>query len=222
MVLEEAITLLTLPPHPRPGLPPCPSKRLQLSVHFCFTIRLGITGVSGWPLGKLCGLTGTLCASQVLAVLADGCLSRHKDSGADVAGASDALLGRLIDEFIASSGADSEHALSLGLVSRVLVGQLLFGRPLPGKARALFASPVLALHTGPVSAVEGAAAVAAAMYAHANGLLDTLEGWHGPWGSDPFVGLEREAVFCKESTGTFLLHSIAVHGFGDGNSSRWG
>jgi hypothetical protein len=139
-----------------------------------------------------------------------------------MAGASDTLLGGLIDELVSSPGADGEHALSLGLVGSLLVGQLFLGRLLLGEARALFASPVLALHTGPVGAVKGAAAVAAAMYAHANGLLDTLEGRHGAWGRDPFVGFQREAVLCKESTGTFLLHSIAVHGFGSGNRSRWG
>lgn len=158
----------------------------------------------------------------MLAVLANGCLGGHKDGGTDVAGASDALLGGLIDEFISSSGADGEHALSLGVVSSVLVSQLVLGRLLSRETRTLLAAPVLALHTDPIGAVEGAAAVAAAMYTHANGLLDTLESRHGAWGSDPFVGFQSETVFCKESTGTFLLHSIAVQGFGSGNSSRWG
>jgi len=220
MVLEEAVALVTLPPHPRPGLPPCPPKRLKLPIHFRFTVRLGIAGVSGRPFGQLCGFTRTLCASQMLAVVTDGCLGGHKDGGADVAGTSDALLGGLIDEFVSSSGADGQHAFSPGLVASVLVGQLVLGRLLSREARTLLAAPVLALDTGPVGAIESAASVAAAMYAHADGLLDTLEGRHGSWGSDPFMGFQSEAVLCEEGTGTFLLHSIAVQGFGNG--SRWG
>lgn len=176
MILKETIALLALPSHPCPRLPPCPSERLELLVHLSLTVRLGISRIACRPFGELCGFTGTAGAAQMLAVLADGGCSGDKERGALVAGASDALSGRLVDEFVAGAGADGQHALALGRLIGVLVGLLLLGRLLLGVARALFAAAVLALHTGAVGAVEGAAAVAAAVDTHANGLLDALDG----------------------------------------------
>lgn len=213
MILEEAVALFTLPANPSSWFPPCAPKRLELPIDLCFAVCFGVAGVSGGPFGEFCGLAGTLCASGVMAVLADDGFGRDEDGGALVAGASDALLGRLVDEFVSSAGADGKHALSLWLVGGVLFGLLLLGRLLLGKARALLAAPVLALDTGPVGAIEGAAAVAGAVDTHANGLLDTLQRGHGARGGDPLMRLESEAILCKESAGTLLLHGVAVQGF---------
>jgi hypothetical protein len=214
VILEETATLLTLPTHPSSRFPPCSSKSFELAVNFCLAVGLSITRISGGPFGKLCGLASTSGASYMLAVLADGCLSGDEDGVALVAGAPDALLGGLIDEFVSGTGTDGEHALSLWLVGAFLFGLLLLGRLLLGIARTFLAASVLALDTGPVCTVEGAAAVAAAMDTHTDGLLDTLEGRQGVRGGDPFMGFQSEAVLCKEGTGTLLLHSVAVHGLG--------
>lgn len=151
--------------------------------------------------------------------MADDGLGRDEDSGALVAGAPDALLGGLVDKFVSSAGADGEHALSLWLVGGILFGLLLLGRLLLGEARALLAAPVLALDTGPVGAIEGAAAVAGAVDTHANGLLDTLQGGHGARGGDPLMRLKSEAILCKESAGTLLLHGVAVQGLCSGSGA---
>lgn len=213
MILEETVALFALPANPGSWFPPCAPKCLELPVDLCFAVCFGVAGVSGGPFGEFCRLAGALCASGVVAVLADDSLGRNEDGGALVAGAPDALLGRLVNKFVSSAGADGEHALSLWLVGGVLFGLLLLGRLLLGKAGALLAAPVLALDTGPVGAIEGAAAVAGAVDTHANGLLDTLQRRHGAWGGDPFMRLEGEAILCKESAGTLLLHSVAVQGF---------
>lgn len=222
MILEETVALFTLPANPGSGFSPCAPKRLELPVDLCFAVCLGVAGVSGGPFGELCGLAGARCASGMVAVLTDDCLGGNKDGGALVAGAPDALLGRLVDEFVSSAGADAEHALSLWLVGGVLFGLLLLGRLLLGKARALLAAPVLALDTGPVGAIEGAAAVAGAVDTHANGLLDTLQRRHGARCGNPLMRLEGEAILCKESAGTLLLHGVAVQGLcGGGGAVGW-
>lgn len=101
-----------------------------------------------------------------------------------------ARLGRQSEEFLLFLDSSSRHApLSFFLFLLSLSQLFLGGGAALGVARAFFAALVLALDTDLVGAVLGAAVVAGAVYAHANGSLHTLcvDGSCGH--GNPFMGL---------------------------------
>lgn len=213
------MTLLTLPPYSCSRLSPGPPERVTLLFHLFITIRLDITGIACRPLGELCRLPRTLCASDVSTLLANGSSGRDELGLALVARASDALCGRLVCQLVTRSRGDGEDLLPLGLVGGVLCLQLLFWGLLPRVPRTLLAPLVVAVQAHLVRAIEGAAHVAAAVHSHADGLLDTLHRGYGAGRSNPFMGLEGEAVLGEERAGAFLLHGAAVEHFGDWGGS---
>ena len=150
--------------------------------------------------------------------LADGSGGRDEQSLALVAIAAYTLLCRLVGQLLAIPGREGQHPLLLGQSLRSsLLGLdlcLLGGALLLGVAGALLAALVLAFGADLVGAVRGSAAVASAVDAHADGLLNTLDVDGKGRGGNPFVGLEGEAVFGKQSTGTLLLHGGTLHGDG--------
>jgi hypothetical protein len=111
-----------------------------------------------------------------------------------MAGTSDALSCGLIDQFIPTASTDGEHPLSLGLFHALFLGLLLLGCLFLGITRTLFAPLVFTLDTHLVRAVEGSAAMAAAVDTHTNRFLDTLDWEFGGWRSDPLMRFECEAV----------------------------
>lgn len=213
------MTFFTLPPYSCSWFPPGPPEVVTLLFDFFITVRLNITRIACGPLGELCRLSGTLCTSDVSTLLADGSSGRHEQGLALVARASDALRGWLVGQLVARPRGYGEDLLSLGLVGGILLFQLLFWGLLPRVSRAFLAPFVVTVQAHLARAIDGAAHVAAAVHSHADGLLHTLHGRYGPWGGNPFMGFEREAVLGKEHAGTLLLHGAAVEFPGDRGDS---
>ena len=138
---------------------------------------------------------------------------------ADVASAADTLTDGLPDEILTtSSGRDREnellalgsHGLRLGFG---LLG-LLFG--LRGRiAEALLAAQVVTLGAKLVDTEAGQATMAVAANTHTDGLVDTLsvlaDGTY-----NPLIGLKRQAILLKQSTGSLLLSVTPFLGVGRG------
>lgn len=223
---EVAVALFTLPAHPRPRLPPNATSFDRGTLDIGLALSFGIAGIPMRPLAQLGRVSRALCAAHVLAVLADGSGSRNKIGLALVAAAADALLDMAIDPLVAGLVGHGQEALLLasfgGLLGLLLLLQLgLLGRrPILRVAGTLLAALVVALGADLVSTVAGAAVMAAAVDAHADGLLDALDGDGLGRGRDPFVGFQSETIFGKQGTSTFLLKGSAVHLLGLGSDRR--
>lgn len=168
---EHAVTLLALPSHYTPWLSPDTSKVLKLLVDFFVTFGLDVSRIAVRPLGVFGGLSRTLCASDVTALLANSDSGWIEQGLAFVAGAPYSLCRRLVCQLIASPGGDSQDLFLLGLLNSLCVDALVGWCLLLGVPGAFLAALVLALQTHLVVSIEGSAAVAASVDAHANSLL---------------------------------------------------
>ena len=145
-----------------------------------------------------------------------------------MAGAPDSLCGRLVRKLVAMPGGESQDLLLLlGLLNSLLLLGFLAGCLLLGVPGALLAALVLALHAHLFVSIEGTAAVAASVHAHTDGLLHTRDQGSRSRCSDPLMRLESQSIFGKQSTGTLLLHGIAIESWGELDgcgcfSSSWG
>lgn len=220
------MALLALPAHDPPWLPPDAPKLLERLLHVAVVVVVvvavavgcNVAGVADGPLVALGGLARTFCAACMGAGGADGGRGRDEDGVALVAGAAHSLGGGVVGEVVAVAGGDGEELLLPGGVDGVLdvdlVLGLVGGRLLLGVAGTVLAALVLALHAHLVVAIEGAAEVAAAVDAHADGLLDTGGQRRRGSGGEPLVRLERQSVFGEQGAGALLLHGSAVDGWG--------
>jgi hypothetical protein len=167
------VALFALPAYYAPWFPPDSAKILDLLLDFLVAFSLGISGVAGGPLVELSRLSRTLCTPDVLALLAgDGC-GWGEQGLAFVAGAPHSLCCRLVCQLVARPGGEGQDLLSLGLLSSFCLFPLVAWRLLLGVPGTLLAALVLALHAYFVVAIEGSAAVTAAVDTHANGLFNT-------------------------------------------------
>lgn len=215
-IQEGPVAVFALPADAGSRFSPYASGPLPLHLHFHLAVVLGISRVAVGPFVELGRLSWAFCAPDVAATLAYGGRGRDEQSLALVAGTTHTLLGRLVGQLLAVLGGDGEDTLLLGqCVGLLCLG--LFGRALLlGVAGALLAALVLALGTDLVGAVGGSAAVAGAVDTHADRLLDALDVHRQDRGSNPFVGLEGEAILCKQRAGTLLLHGRTLQGSDDG------
>src|SRR5690242_13444675 len=220
---EQTVALLALPAHDSPWLSPDAAKLLERLLHVpvvvvAVAVGCNVSGIASGPLVALGGLARTSGAAHMAAGGADGGRGRHEQGVAPVAGAAHSLGGGLVGELVAVACGDGEELLLPGRVDGVLLLVLdlglVGGRLLLGVAGTVLAALVLALHAHFVVAIQGAAEVAAAVDAHADGLLDT--GDHGSRGSssEPLVRLERQSVLGEQGAGSLLLHGSAVNGWG--------
>jgi hypothetical protein len=157
----------------------------------------------------------------MVALLADIGRSRNKIGLALVAAAADTLLHMAVDPLVAGLIDDRQVVLrllrNLGNLLLLLLLSLLSGRAELGIARTLLAALVLALGADLGGAVAGAAMVAGAMHAHANGLLHALHANRLGRGRDPFMRLQSESILGKQGAGTLLLESSAIERLGHGS-----
>lgn len=216
------MTLLTLPAYYAAWLPPDTSKLVELIVLFClvFTLSLSISRIAGGPFVAFGWLSWALGTSDVAARVAGSSCGRNEEGIALVAGASDSLRRRLVCPLVARPGGDGQDFLLLGLLNSLFLDALLSGRLLLGVSGALLAALVLALQAHFVVSIESTTAVAAAVDAHTDGLLDTRHQRSGSRGSNPLMGLEGQSVFGEQRTGTLLLHGIAVEDWGVDDGRR--
>lgn len=209
------MALLALPAHPRSRFSPYAPGLLQLTLGLSFAARFDVAGIAIGPLVELGRLSRTLGAPDMATLLADGGGRRDEQGLALVAGAADALLSGLIDELSARLRGESEYPSLLGLLRGFLLFALLGGTLLLRIARALLAALVLAFGAYLVSTIGGAAAMAGAVHTHANGLLDALHADGLGGRRDPLVGLQGQAILCKQGTSALLLEGTAVELPGD-------
>ena len=216
------MALLAFPTHYASRLSPDASELFEfLGVHIVvLTVGCSVPRVAGGPLAAFGWVAWTLGASDMAARFAGGCCGGYKEGVALVAGAADALCGGLVGELVAVPGGDSQELLLLRLVSSLCGFDLLARCLFLGVSWALLAALVLALHAHLIVAVESAAAVAAAVHAHADGLLYTRNQGGRVRGDDPVLRLEAQAIPGEECASALPLHSIAVEGYGGGNRSR--
>lgn len=216
---EVTMTLFALPADSGPRLPPHASGLFQLQLLLLLELQLrlaagaDVAGIPLRPLVEFGGFAGALCAAHMAALLANGGGCGDEHVVALVAGATDALARVLVDQLAARLGFQGEELLLLRLDlggGGIGLG-LLFGRRLLlGVAGALLAALVLAVGADLVGAVCGAAVVAGAVHAHADGLLNPLHADGLLRGGDPFVRLQGQAVLGEEGAGSLLLESAAV------------
>lgn len=226
---EQRVTLFAAPPDPHAGLAPNTFRPLVGRETFCIGLGVrarNITRIAIGPFLLLGRVTGTLGATGVLAMGADGSSSRDEKVLALVAVPADTLLrrttlkvgttgtaldgqillllGRLGSNLRSGRGNGGGGSSSLTLLSLSL-GLVLLGRV----ARTLLATSVLALLANTVRSKGGLATVALAVDTHTDGLFHTLDVLIGSAGSNPFVRFKGQAVFGEESTSTLLLSSTA-------------
>lgn len=220
---EQRVALFAAPPDPHSGLAPNTFRPLVGGETFCIGLGVrarNVTRIAIGPFLLLGRVTGTLGATGVLAMGADGSSSRDEKVLALVAVPADTLLRRTtLKVGTTGTALDGQILLLLGrLGSNLRSGRgnggggggsssltLLLGRV----ARTLLATSVLALLANTVRSKGGLATVALAVDTHTDGLLHTLDVLIGSAGSNPFVRFKGQAVFGEESTSTLLLSSTA-------------
>lgn len=150
-----------------------------------------------------------------------------EDTLAPMAEATNAAPNRFVDQILATrargNGEKRVGLLDLPLLVLLLASLglglplLLFGSGLllflgtdRRIARALLATDVLAARANLVTGESGLAAMAGAANTHTNRLLDALDVQF--LRRHPLMGLQGEAIFGEEGTGTFLLHVGPIDG----------
>lgn len=215
---EVAVALFAFPAHPRSRLSPDATGFDGGTLDIGLALSFGVAGVAMRPLAQLGRVPGTLCAADVLALLADGGGSGDEVGLALMAATADTLLGMAIDPLVAGLVGHGQVALLLASFGGLLLLLGLFSRRLPlREARTLLAALVVALDADLCGAVAGAAMVAGAVDAHTNGLLDALDADGLGRGRDPFVRFQGETVLGEQGTSTFLLKGSAIDLLGNGN-----
>ena len=142
-----------------------------------------------------------------------------------MAGPSNALLGVLINQFVSGLRSNGKHAFFLWLRRSFRLFTFFGRRPLLRIARTLLAPLVLAPSADLICTIGHSTMMAGAVDTHANGLLDTLNVGGLGGRRNPFVRLQCQSIFGKESSGSFLLESAAIERLRDwlfGSSGRTG
>lgn len=162
-------------------------------------------------------MSGTFRASRVTTVGAGGAVGRELNL--TLVALAMSPLGHVFQDPVGCTGDPGRYrerrsGLVVADVGRDERRWLLLGTLglLGGETGALLASLVAAVGTRLVRAIGHAAAMARAVHAHPDRLLDPLR---VPGGTMPFVGFEREAVFLKHLSRPFLILGVSGPRHGD-------